>query len=41
MSGKGDKYRPVDKIKWDKNYNLIFNKKSIFDKIRKLFVVKK
>lgn len=24
--GKGDKYRPVDRGKWDKNYDRIFNK---------------
>jgi hypothetical protein len=27
MSGKGDVYRPVDKSKWDENYDLIFGKK--------------
>tara|TARA_R100000697_G_scaffold32404_2_gene43599 strand:+ start:99 stop:263 length:165 start_codon:yes stop_codon:yes gene_type:complete len=26
MAGKGDKYRPVDKKKWDKNWELAFGK---------------
>ena len=26
-AGKGDKYRPVDKKQYDKNYNNIFGKK--------------
>jgi hypothetical protein len=27
MAGKGDKPRPVDKKKWDENYDNIFRKK--------------
>lgn len=27
MSGKGDTYRPVNKQKYDENYDLIFRKK--------------
>ena len=27
MAGKGDKYRPVDKKQYDKNYDKIFGKK--------------
>lgn len=26
-AGKGDKYRPVDRKKWDENYDRIFGKK--------------
>ena len=26
QAGKGDKPRPVDKKKWDENYDQIFNK---------------
>lgn len=26
MSGKGDSYRPVDKVKYDLNYDAIFRK---------------
>ena len=28
-AGKGDKYRPVNKAKYDENYDAIFRKKSI------------
>ncbi len=27
MSGKGDRYRPVDRKKFESNYDRIFNKK--------------
>jgi hypothetical protein len=27
QAGKGDKYRPVDKAKYDANYDAIFRKK--------------
>ena len=27
MSGKGDRYRPVDQKKWDENYTRIFGSK--------------
>jgi hypothetical protein len=27
MSGKGDKYRPVDRRKYERNYERIFGKK--------------
>lgn len=27
QAGKGDSYRPVDRKKWDKNYERIFGKK--------------
>lgn len=27
MAGKGDKYRPVDRKKWDENYDRIFRPK--------------
>lgn len=29
QAGKGDKYRPVNKAKYDANYDAIFRKKSI------------
>lgn len=28
IAGKGDKYRPVDKKQYDKNYDMIFRKKA-------------
>ena len=30
-SGKGDSYRPVDKKKFDRNYDHIFRKKEVED----------
>lgn len=37
MAGKGDKYRKVNKQKFDENYERIFGKRSfnVSDKIRK------
>lgn len=32
-NGKGDKARPVDKKKYDKNYERIFAKKQAYDSI--------
>lgn len=28
QAGKGDRYRPVDKKKWDENYDRIFGRKN-------------
>ena len=30
MNGKGDKYRPTDRKKWDEQYEQIFGKKCRF-----------
>lgn len=29
MNGKGDEYRPVDKKRYDRNYDRIFKKKKL------------
>ena len=34
-AGKGDKYRPVDQTKWDKNWEKAFGKKKPKKKLTK------
>ena len=29
INGKGDRYRPVDKVKYDKTYERVFGKKKL------------
>lgn len=34
-AGKGDSYRPVDRMAWSKNWDAIFGKKKATKKVRK------
>ena len=34
-AGKGDTYRPVDRMMWSKNWDAIFGKKKATKKVRK------
>ena len=34
-AGKGDSYRPVDRMMWSKNWDVIFGKKKATKKVRK------